>query len=387
MNAVAGVAGSEERSELEAHARLGYRPELDGVRALAILPVVFFHAYANPEGGFLGVDVFFVLSGFLITTLLLQEWQASDKILLGHFYLRRALRLLPALFVALAFYVMYTAATSFSGATHDVAKFKDAVESAAYSALYVSNVFLAIGTPHISPTVGHLWSLATEEQFYLLWPLVLLFALRAGASWRLLSGGLASAIVVLFVNRTVLALHGASHARLYFAPDAHFDVLLVGCLAGVWFAYGRIPALIGSRRFLLLAVPLLLAGVAVLFAITNIRAEALPDGLLTAFAVAVGLMLLSVVLHRESVLARMLRVPPLVFIGKISYALYLWHPLVFLAGAGRAPLAVNVVLAFVAATLSYYLVELPFLRLKRRDRERVDAATASRTEPHEVAAT
>ena len=380
MRRPGGVAGSEERAELEQHARLGYRPELDGVRAAAILPVVFFHAYARPEGGFLGVDIFFVLSGFLITTLLLQEWRESGRISLRHFYLRRALRLLPALFAALAGYLAYTAATAFTGKTHDPGRLGHAAESAAYGALYVSNVILAIGSPHVNTAVSHLWSLATEEQFYLVWPLALVLLLRGGASRLRLSWVLVAAIAILFADRTVLDLHGASHARLYYAPDAHFDGLLVGCLAGVLFVYDRVPALLRSPRFLALAGPPLLAGIAAMFAVTNIRAEALPLGLLTAFAVGVGLLLLAVVEHPGSLLARVLRLAPLVFVGKISYALYLWHNIMLVAFQ-HGPVAVKVVLSFAAAIASYYVVELPFLRLKRRDRARVDAGEVAPPAP------
>lgn len=174
----------------------------------------------------------------------------------------------------------------------------------------------------------------------------------------MLGGGLAGAIAILFADRIALDLHGASHARLYYAPDAHFDVLLVGCLAGVWFAHGRVPGPLRARRFLAVTTPILLAGVVTMFAVTNIRSQALPLGLLTALAIAIGVLLLGVVLHRESPLARLLRLPPLVFVGKISYALYLWHNLILVAFA-RAPAAVEVLLAFVAATLSYYVVELP----------------------------
>jgi peptidoglycan/LPS O-acetylase OafA/YrhL len=113
-----------------------------------------------------------------------------------------------------------------------------------------------------------------------------------------------------------------------------------------------------------------------MFTVTNIRAEALPLGLLTAFAVGIGLLLLAVVVRPGSLLARILGLPPLVFVGKISYALYLWHNIILVAFQ-HGPVAVKVVLSFAAAIASYYVVELPFLRLKRRDRARVDAGEAA----------
>jgi peptidoglycan/LPS O-acetylase OafA/YrhL len=368
-DAESAAAGSHERARLEEHRRLGYRPQLDGIRALAILPVVTFHAWDTPRGGLFGVDIFFVLSGFLITTLLLGEWQASGRISLPHFYLRRALRLLPALFVAVAGYLVIAGTVGAFGVP-----FSRALRGAGYGVLYVSNIMIAIGTD-TPAAIGHLWSLATEEQFYLVWPLALLLVLCLGASRRLLVFGLIVAIAALTAHRSELLAGGVSVTRIYYAPDGHFDQLLIGCLAGVWFATGTLPALLRSQRFLRVAAPVavvIVAGMFFLPYLTKLRVL----NLLTVFGAAVAVLIIAVLANPHSLIARVLALAPLVFIGKISYALYLWHPILIYGLAGLPRIA-EVALAFAVATISYYLIELPFLRLTRRDRARIDADTSS----------
>src|SRR6266700_848849 len=153
------------------HFHLGYRRWLDGLRGLAILMVLAFHLGFVP-GGFLGVDVFFVLSGFLITTLLAEEWQARGSISLKHFYLRRALRLLPALAVLLTVCALAKLLTRPWSET--VAFGKEIVGVAGYLANWPS----LHGVP--MRTLGYTWSLSVEEQFYLLWPILFLGMLRLG---------------------------------------------------------------------------------------------------------------------------------------------------------------------------------------------------------------
>ncbi len=360
--------GSPERAGLEQHRRFGYRPQLDGVRAFAILPVVAFHAWGVPRGGIFGVDVFFVLSGFLITALLIQEWEASGRISLPHFYLRRALRLLPALLVAVFAYLLIVGTVGASGTP-----FSRALEGAAYGVFYVSNIMIATGTA-VPVAIAPLWSLATEEQFYLIWPLTLLLALRLGATRRLLAAGLAVAIAALCAHRAQMIADGVSVTRVYFGPDGHFDQLLIGCLAGLWFATGTLPAPLRSPRFYRVATPVALGIVCTMFVLQYFTSFRLLS-VLTVFGVAVAILILAVLVDDRSLLARVLALPPLVFVGKISYALYLWNT-VLLYGFGRVPSGYEVALTFVAATASYNLVELPFLRRKRRDRATIDAEAA-----------
>jgi peptidoglycan/LPS O-acetylase OafA/YrhL len=354
----------------EAGPRLGYRPELDGVRAVGILLVVAFHAYARPESGFLGVDIFFVLSGFLITALLVQEQNLTGAISLPHFYLRRALRLLPALVVAVLGYLLITTADFAVGDTK-WPQLADALEGSGYGLAYVSNVVQAAGV-EVPGAIGHLWSLATEEQFYLIWPFALVLLFRSGLSRRTVSIVLGAAIAALFGHRLQLTLSDTSVRRMYFGPDGHFDVILVGCLAGLWFASGRVPALIRLPRYRRFVGPAALAVAVTMLVLIEFRSRALYLGLYTLFAAAVAVLLLTMVVSENSRLARLLALRPMVFIGKISYAFYLWHA-IFIGGVLSLPDTVAAAIAFGAATLSYYIVERPFLRLKWRDRAKVES--------------
>jgi peptidoglycan/LPS O-acetylase OafA/YrhL len=291
-----------ERPSLEQHRRFGYRPQLDGVRAIAILPVVTYHAWVVPRGGFLGVDIFFVLSGFLITTLLVEEAQASGRISLPHFYFRRALRLLPALFVAALGYVLLSSLeVAVSGHTHAGTPLGDVFKGAAYGVLYVQNILIATGTA-MPLAVGHLWSLATEEQFYLLWPLALVIALRLGLSRRTLTILLVAAVAALNIDRIDLMLGSASFQRVYFAPDGHFDVILIGCLAGLAFTGGSAERLLARpARVLALGG---LAVVGLMLALPEFAHWHVVLGLLPVLAIGIALMILAVVVDGRSPVSR-----------------------------------------------------------------------------------
>jgi len=360
-----------ERASAAATSRLGYTPALDGIRALAIAPVVVFHAFDWPKGGVLGVHIFFVLSGFLITTLLVQEWNRNGSISLRHFYFRRALRLFPALAVMLGAYVLIQAARELV-IEPQALDFRAAMEGVLSSMFYVSNVVQASGTILAVPLVP-LWSLATEEQFYLLWPFLLVGVLRLGLRARLLEGLLLGAITLIVAWRIRLSLGDASVERLYYAPDTSFDVILVGCLFGLLFASGRVPRPLRAPAFLSWAwIPAVVFVVVTIFVTSN-RSDAMYWGFLLPFSVAVGIVILAVVLRRAAPLERVLSVAPLVFLGKISYSLYLWHLLVIYFGQRVGiPEVAGVGLAIVAAIGSYLFVERPFLRLKRRDRAEIE---------------
>jgi peptidoglycan/LPS O-acetylase OafA/YrhL len=196
--------------------------------------------------------------------------------------------------------------------------------------------------------------------------------LRAGAGYRTVAISLVLAIAVLAGDRLRLTLVDASAHRIYYAPDGHFDVILVGCLAGLWFATGRVPSVLGLHRVQQLATVLALGVVTTVVALIAFGDSVLSGGLLTLFAAAVAVLILTVAVPQPSRLGRLLALPPLVFVGKISYALYLWH-VVFLFALDALPATVEVGLAVVAATVSYYVVERPFLRWKRRDRAMIEA--------------
>jgi peptidoglycan/LPS O-acetylase OafA/YrhL len=356
--------------------RLGYRPALDGVRAAAIIAVLGVHATKFVTGGFLGVDIFFVLSGFLITTLLIEEWQGHGRISLAHFYFRRALRLMPALVVALVGFLVITGMAFALNRVPPHEKLHNALLGVVVGITYVSNIAGVSGLP-IPGAIGHLWSLATEEQFYLLWPPCLYFALvRRHANRRTIVLGLTFAIAVLVIHRLEMTLRGIAQPRLYFAPDGSFDLILIGCLAGLWFTSASEVALGRYRRISrILWIPLV--GIVLMAIFTESYSDRrLYAGTLTVFAIVVAILILTVVVDERAPLAKLLSLPPLVYIGKVSYALYLWHQVllggILLPSIGGAPRSlIGVPLSFAAAAASYHLVERRFLRLKLRDRLRL----------------
>jgi peptidoglycan/LPS O-acetylase OafA/YrhL len=347
---------------------LGYQPALDGLRAVAVLAVFGFHAApARLPGGYVGVDLFFVLSGFLITTLLLEEKDRTKRVALAAFYVRRALRLLPALVVFLACYVV-----CYGLQTGD---WPFALASAGVAIVYLSNWVRALGLSGLG-WVGHTWSLSNEEQFYLLWPPLLLllgYFLRSKAAVLL---AVAAAAFGVMAYRALGALNGWPPARLYDALDTRADGLLIGCCLAFIYnrnVLGRCPRL---KRLVGGAGALSLVGLVAfcLFGLARLAPVMLSYGYALA-SLAAGLVVMALASEAPGArgLACLLRLPPLVWVGKVSYGVYLWHSLAIyslkesLPGLSpwlSLPLALAATLA--VAGLSFALVERPFLRLKKR---------------------
>ena len=233
--------------------RLRYEPALDGVRAFAVLAVIGYHADVHSlRGGFLGVDVFFVLSGYLITALLLAEHGDAGRIDVRAFYARRARRLFPALLLVLLGVAAYSGFVAFSGD-------RGAIRADALaSLLYVQNwhlvwsgasYFTAFAAP--SP-LRHLWSLAIEEQFYLVWPLALIALLRvARSSRRVLGAAIVAAALASALLMSAMYHAGSDPSRVYYGTDTRAQELLVGALLAVLLSRSpRVPAAIArsSRR-------------------------------------------------------------------------------------------------------------------------------------------
>lgn len=357
---------------------LGYQPGLDGVRALAIIGVLLYHGGVDIfPGGFLGVDVFFVLSGFLITTLLLEQFRARGTIDFGRFYLGRARRLLPALLfmlvvVGIAVALIYQDAAP---------RFR---ADALASLFYVSNWWYIVadlsyfeftGRP---PLLAHLWSLAIEEQFYLLWPLLLFLLMRSlgvrGVRWVALGIAVASSLWMAYLAVRSGMPVPADPSRVYFGTDAHISGLLLGAAVATVWRPGRLPEHVstGARTALWGTGALALACVVGAYILVTEFTPLLYRGGFLVFSAVVAVLIMMAT-HPAIGLGALLGSQPWRFIGQRSYGLYLWHWPVFLvtrpgldtAWDGSEPWhavatgAVRLAVTFGIAEVSYRFIEMP----------------------------
>jgi len=357
-------------------------PALDGLRALAVLAVLAYHLNEPwARGGYLGVDLFFVLSGFLITSLLLEEHEDTGTIRLAKFWARRARRLLPALFVMVAAVMAFVLLEGRYGTTDFVAAIDlSSLRSEAWATLlYVANwqqifaqhsYFAQFSAP--SP-LQHTWSLAIEEQFYLLWPLVTVVLLAKGLRQRRRLGVAVSILIAVAstVLMAVLFTPGSDPSRVYYGTDTRLADLAVGTLLA-WLTARRPETPPRIAAVLRVAAPLALAGLLALMATAGNAGE-VPSSFMFEGGFLVAAVLCAVVLadvRRDgSILARGLGCRPLVAIGLVSYGIYLWHwPVIVLvtpasaglSGAALLAARLGIMAAFVLA--SYFLVELPVRR-------------------------
>jgi peptidoglycan/LPS O-acetylase OafA/YrhL len=352
--------------ETAAPFRLGYRPALDGLRGIAILSVLAFHTHhifgwSILKGGTVGVDIFFVLSGFLITALLLEEWQASGDISLKGFYWRRVLRLVPALLLVLA--SLYFFANYFLLAKEAA----DTKRSIPVAFFYASDFALAFLQLRLG-ALQHTWSLAIEEHFYLVWPLFLLAALRLRASRKGLIAITLSLAVASAIHRAVLHQLGALPVRTYYGVDTRADALLIGCATAMGICWGYLR----TQSLKLLVAPAVVLIVTLMVA-TSFASAFMYLGGFTLLAMAAAVILIWAVLAPPSYVHTFLEFRPLVWVGRISYGLYLWHYPIFKASsllrlAWPLHLLVALTLTLAVTCLSYYVVERPALKLKRLER-------------------
>jgi peptidoglycan/LPS O-acetylase OafA/YrhL len=332
--------------------RLGKRPALDGVRALAIFLVMADHSGIGIAAGAgeLGVTIFFVLSGFLITTLLLEERARSGRVSLRRFYWRRALRLLPALVGLLT---VVSVLMWVSGRADEIAG--DVVPTLFY---FMNWTTVAGNNPGL---LSHAWSLSIEEQFYLVWPALLLGLLAIGRgrlSWTV--AVLATLTAAAIAVRILVWPSPGGYLHAYFGTDTRMDALAIGCLLALAFSRRPIRVPGALMAALVVTLPLILWT-------TNDRSMAEIGVLATALAGA-GLVAGAATGAGSWVLGWR----PVVYLGVISYGLYLWHRPVMRAftdsGFGGVPWAVAAMfgLSIGLAVLSRRFIEEPFLQLKDR---------------------
>ena len=349
-----------------------YIPALDGLRAFAVLAVIAYHLGMQwAPGGLLGVTVFFVLSGYLITSLLLIEWDNTETINLPQFWLRRVRRLMPAIVLI----IVCTAALCALFDHSLLTKLRDDMWAAL---LWVTNwwyifqdasYFDALGAP--SP-LTHFWSLAIEEQFYLVWPVVLLVAHKTGVKRTTMRN--ATLIVALLSALEMALLYNPldDPSRVYYGTDTRAFSLLIGA----WLAFVWPSHMLGAQKSVHLTkqVRNVLDGVGIVALVALLGLIVFVDGF-SPFLYRGGILLASVLtavviavmVHPASLLGRFAGTKPLVWIGLRSYGIYLWHyPLFLLMNprnfTGETPwwmYLVQVAVVFACAAFSYRFVENP----------------------------
>ncbi|MFP4976646.1 acyltransferase family protein [Paenibacillus sp. CN-4] len=348
-----------------------YMPGLDGLRALSVIAVIFYHLHLKwAQGGFIGVGIFFVLSGYLITDQLLIEWNTNRRVSLVNFWIRRIKRLLPGMVGMLLFVALWLLVT-------DSGRLQALKGDVLSSVAYVNNWYLifhhvsyfeSFGPP--SP-IGHLWSLSIEEQFYVLWPLALLLGIRIAPRrgklllW-VLGGALLSALAM-----AIIYVPGTDPSRVYYGTDTRAFALLVGAALAVIWPSWKLSSHVSSfvRNLLDICGGLGILALLLLMGYTNEYDDQLYQGgllyvsLLTAVVIAA-------LAHPAGRLGKLMGCKPLVWTGKRSYSLYIWHyPVIILTDSAVnaedirfLPVLLQITASFILAALSYRFIEEPVRR-------------------------
>jgi peptidoglycan/LPS O-acetylase OafA/YrhL len=320
-------------------------PSLYGIRGVAAMVVVLSHIGVSQSNATYAVICFFVLSGFLITHLLLKEYDKTGDVSLRRFYARRALRIFPAFYGYAAFYVV----------GRILLKLPLDWPTLISCLTYTSNYFFAFGG-HPVATMVHTWSLAVEEQFYLLWPFVFWMLARNRTG---LMKGLIVTILTIWAYRWVAVLCDFPGTYVFCAFETRADALAIGCLLAIANQEKRIPRWFIDWKWIGLAA------LALICASSAAQVNG-PRYAWSLVAVACAALLVQSVAHSQSQWYRWLDSRPLRALGLISYSLYLYHPFANRLPGALRTLPVEIAFSIALATASYFIVERPFLLLKAR---------------------
>ena len=343
---------------------LGYSPALDGLRGLMTIGIIVAHVrYPLVPGSILYMDMFFVMSGYFITSLLLRDIERHGTIRYAQFYRRRFARLLPPFAAMLTVYLLYR--FFFFG------PFSAAFLDASLAFTYVANWWRAFGWQGVS-YMGHTWSLSVEEQFYLLWPITLILLFRwLGVSWRLV-GAIVALALAIWVWRAYLTSTGVPFWRLYNGTDTRADAFVAGCALAVFFKLappGRFPRF---EQFLpKLAWPVLVFCLFTTFFFVQFQNPLYYYYGIFLCGIIPGSVLLILILRSSgTIVHRILERPEPVFLGRIFYGMYLWHfpILMIMNDQFGVPNLLRFLIGFpltvLMATLSYAFIERHFMRTR-----------------------
>ena len=355
-----------------------YLPSIDSLRALAVLAVIIYHVDVNYlPGGFLGVDLFFVLSGYLISSLIIKEYRKTGSLNLYNFYIRRARRLLPAV------YFMITVGLVVMVLFNEVLLRKSHLD-AIFGYIYSSNWWYIFHKLDYFDSFGaqspfkHLWSLAIEEQFYMIFPLLFLLVNRKKKSkdgtYKLNKNFLYVVLGLILVSLIahILLFDINNISRIYFGTDTRAFSLLVGVVGAILYPMERLHDKVTLQQNMIYSV-VSLASIATLITVMIYTSEYntwLYRGGFLLVAI-LGLIVIISSGKQHTLMSRLLSFKPVVFIGKISYSLYLWHfpvlvlttPVSEIGNPNIIFVVLRVILTFILATASYVFVETPIRKL------------------------
>ena len=355
-----------------------YLPSIDSLRALAVLAVIIYHVDVNYlPGGFLGVDLFFVLSGYLISSLIIKEFRKTGTVNLYNFYIRRARRLLPAV------YFMITVGLVVMVLFNEVLLRKSHLD-AIFGYIYSSNWWYIFHKLDYFDSFGaqspfkHLWSLAIEEQFYMIFPLLFLLVNRKKKSkdgtYKLNKNFLYVVLGLILVSLIahILLFDINNISRIYFGTDTRAFSLLVGVVGAILYPMERLHSKVTPQQNMIYSILSLvsIAGLITVMIYTSEYNTWLYRGGFLLVAI-LGLIVIISSGKQHTLMSRLLSFKPIVFIGKISYSLYLWHfpvlvlttPVSEIGNPNIIFVILRVILTFILATASYVFVETPIRKL------------------------